>query len=398
MSVQEFRITKDNGFGKIALGIGCAALAASVAGLMTNRAEFFHAYLVAYCFWLGISLGSLFFTMLHHIVSADWSTVFRRISESLMITMPVMAILFIPIGLGIHDLYHWSHAEAVAADKILQHKAGWLNTGFFLVRAFIYFAIWTALAYSLYKTSLEQDKRYDEKHRATFKAISAPGILLFALSLTFAAWDWVMSLDPHWYSTIFGIYMFAGAWWATLAFIVFFSLYLRANGVLASEIKVDHYHDMGKLMFGFTVFWAYIAFSQFMLIWYGNIEEETIFYKRRWEHGWEYVSIFLGIGHFAIPFFPLLLRAAKRNLTFMRIISAWMLFMHFVDLFWLIMPNLGAHGEQHAAHGVHISWMHLTTFLGIGGIFLWFFWQRLTSAPLLPIGDARLKLSLEFHQ
>jgi uncharacterized membrane protein YpjA len=155
---------------------------------------------------------------------------------------------------------------------------------------------------------------------------------------------------------------------------------------------------MGKLMFGFTVFWTYIAFSQFMLIWYGNIEEETIFYKHRWEHGWEYVSVFLVIGHFAIPFFSLLFRAAKRNLTFMRIMSAWMLFMQFVDLFWLIMPNLGAHGNQHAAHGIHVSWMHLTTFLGIGGIFLWFFWQRLTSAPLLPIGDARLKLSLEFHQ
>ncbi len=401
MSVQDFQLTKESRFGTMALVLGVVGLVASIAGFFMDREQFFHSYLVAYCFWLGITLGGLFFTMLHHIVSADWSTVLRRITESIMMAMPVMAILFIPIAVGIHDLYHWSHADAVATDKLLQHKAGWLNTTGFLIRAFIYFAIWTTLAFLLYKASMDMDGGYKDEHRARMKAISAPGIFVFALSITFAAWDWVMSLDPHWYSTIFGVYFFAGSWWATLAFITQFALYLRSQNVLDKAITVEHYHDLGKLMFGFTVFWTYIGFSQFMLIWYGNIDEETLFYKHRWEHGWEYVSIFLIVGHFAIPFFTLMFRAVKRNPAILRVLTLWMLFMQVVDYFWLVMPSMGAHSAAdaaHAHHGIGLSWMHLTTLAGIGGIFLWTFWTRLVSKPIVPIGDPRLEISLKFHQ
>jgi hypothetical protein len=410
MNVQEFQFTKESRFGMVALVLGGVGLAASIAGFFMDREQFFHAYLTAYCFWLAIALGGLFFTMLHHIVSADWSIVLRRITESIMIALPVMAILFIPIAVGLHDLYHWSDEAAVATDKLLQHKAGWLNPTSFFIRAAIYFSIWITLAFLLYKASMDMDGGYKDEQRARMKAISAPGIFVFALSITFASWDWIMSLDPHWYSTIFGVYFFAGSWWATLAFITQFSLYLRGQNVLDKAITVEHYHDLGKLMFGFTVFWTYIGFSQFMLIWYGNIDEETIFYKHRWENGWEYVSIFLIVGHFAIPFFSLIFRAVKRNLGALKIITLWMLFMQFVDYFWLIMPSMGSHGATdiahaataHAAeaahHGIGLSWMHLSTMLGIGGIFLWTFWTRLVSKPLVPVGDPRLDISLNFHQ
>jgi hypothetical protein len=386
---QTFQVLDEGGLAKKLLIAGAASLVLTLVGYFVDKEQFFHSYLVAYVFWVSLGLSGLFFTMLHHLTGAEWSVVIRRIFETLMMTLPVMAIFFIPVGLGLHDLYHWSHADVVAADPALLKKSAWLNTWFFIIRTAVYFGVWFLLARTLYKASLEQDGGHKESLALKMERVSAPGMVVFALSITFASFDWLMSLDAHWYSTIFGVYIFAGSWLALLALVTLIALWLREKKVLAEEITVEHYHDLGKLMFAFTVFWAYIAFSQYFLIWYGNIPEETVFYIQRWEGSWKAVSVLLVIGHFVIPFLALVTRAAKRNLTVLKAVGLWILFMHFVDLYWLVMPSL--HHD-----GIHLSWMDVTAMVGIGGIFLWFFWTRFTSKAIVPIGDPALKTSMHF--
>ncbi len=374
-------------FGITAYLIGGAGLALSAIGFFTEPEQFYHSYLTAFTFWISIGLGGLFFTLLHHLVGATWSVVLRRISETLMITLPLMALFFIPLIFGMHDLYHWTHADAVAQDAILQKKAGYLNVPFFLIRTVIYFAVWTLFGFMLYRWSRKQDQGDMSKNR-TMRQLSAPGMILFALTVTYAAFDWLMSLDPHWYSTIFGVYYFAGSFLGTITFIVIFCLYLKRRGILHQTITTEHYHDLGKLMFGFTIFWAYIGFSQFFLIWYANIPEETIYYLHRWEGSWQYISLALIFGNLALPFFILMLRSSKRTLAVLFSIAVLQFVMHWVDLYWMILPN-------YSHHGAHFSWIDLTTTVGIGGVFLGFFWQKFSRNPLVPINDPLLESSIQ---
>ncbi len=390
MDAQTFRITVVGRFGKIMLAAGVLGLLLSVVGYFTNSKQFYHSYLTAYCFWWTIVLGGLFFTLLHHLTGASWSVVLRRIPETLMATLPALAVLFIPLLFGLHDLYHWSHADAVAADALLAKKAPYLNSGFFIVRTIGYFVIWYLLARSLYKISLAQDHHPSDKQTHKMRRLSAPGMLLFALTLTFASFDWLMSLDAHWFSTIFGVYIFSGTVLAVISFVTLFALMLRTKGILKETITVEHYHDLGKLLFGFTVFWAYIAFSQYFLIWYANIPEETIWFQHRWQGSWKYVSLLIVFGHFVLPFLVLLGRAAKRNLKVMTFMGCWMLFIHWVDFYWLVFPNL-----HH--HGIHISWMDFTSMLAVGGVTLWYFWRRLTAQALVPCNDPKLQASINFE-
>lgn len=225
------------------------------------------------------------------------------------------------------------------------------------------------------------------------RRFSAPGMVLFALTITFAAFDWMMSLNPHWYSTIFGVYTFVGSFLCALAFFTLILMMLRGKGVLADKITVEHYHDLGKLLFAFTVFWAYIAFSQYFLIWYGNIPEETVFYHTRWKDGWPPVTMLIVIGHFVAPFLALIPRSAKRSLTWLKVLAVWMFFMHWVDLYWIVMPNVG-HGD--VKHGFHLSWMDFAPMIGIGGIFLWLFWNKFTSKAIVPVNDQKLEDSFKF--
>jgi hypothetical protein len=327
--------------------------------------------------------------MLHHLVDATWSVVIRRLSENVMAILPIMAIFFIPILFGIPDLYRWSHSEIVAHEVILQKKAGYLNLPFFIIRTIVYFLAWTYMAWSLYKLSLRQDGGYEESQVVKMRRISAPGMLVFAFTLTFASFDWLMSLNDAWYSTIFGVYIFAGSTLVFLAFITFVTIYLREKGILVNAISFEHYHDLGKLLFTFVVFWGYIAFSQYFLIWYGNIPEETIWYRLRWAGGWKPISLIILFGQFGLPFLGLIARGPKRNLLVLKIMALWLLLMHLMDIYWLIMPSYGD-------HKLHISWMALTTMAGIGGIVIWFFWRKLSSAPLLPVNDPKLRASMEF--
>jgi len=222
------------------------------------------------------------------------------------------------------------------------------------------------------------------------KKVSAPGMVLFALTATYSGYDWFMSLDPHWYSTIFGVYIFAGGLLAALAFFTFFLTCLRRKDILANEVSFEHYHDLGKLVFAFLIFWAYVAFSQYFLIWYANIPEETIWYSHRYGGGWKYWTWLLVVGSFIIPFLIMIVRGSKRNLFMMRIMTGWILFMHWVDLYWITLPN---HDHHHAM----ISWIDFAAMIGIGGIYLGLFWRKFSSNPIVPVNDPKLEKSIDFQ-
>jgi len=385
-----YEMTNKGSLGRNALIVGIVFIIASAAGWYMDSAQFFKSYLVAYVFWLTFALGGLFFTLVNHLFGSIWNIVLRRISEAAMYSFPILAVLFIPILFGMHDLYHWTHKEDVLNDPILLAKSGYLNVTFFIIRAVIYFALWFTLSKILYNLSLKQDKDPDEKYILRMRQLSAPGMVIFALSITFAAFDWMMSVEPHWFSTIYGVYFFSGAFLTIISFIVLMAQILRSRGFLVNEITIEHYHDLGKMFFAFLIFWGYIGFSQYFLIWYANIPEETIWYIVRWEHGWNYITMLLVLGHFTLPFFILLLRSVKRNLILMKIIAIWILVMHLFDVYWLISPAL-SHG-----HGPHASWIDFTVILGIGGFFIWNFWNNLSNHPLVPIGERRLEASIKF--
>ncbi len=372
-----------------ALGAGILGLLLTFAGYFLKSDQFFFSYLVAYLFWVSLALGALFLVLLFHLTGTTWGIVLRRILETVIMVLPYLAIFFIPILLGMHHLYHWSHADVMANDPILSRKAGYLNITFFTIRTLVYFAVWYYIAKKLYKTSLEMDNGATPEQVKTLKKVSAPGMILFALTTTFASFDWIMSLYPHWYSTIFGLYFFSGGLVGMLAFLTWFGLYLRKKGLLKDVITVEHYHDLAKMIFGFIIFWGYMGFSQYLLIWYANIPEETVFYLARWQGSWPVITMTIVFGHFVIPFVALLPRSAKRNLKFLSILSLFVLIMHWIDIFWLVMPVL------HKS-GIRFCILDLTSFFGIGGFFMWLFWKQFSKHPLTPVGDPRFKESLNY--
>ena len=384
-----YRMTETGKVGTIALVIGLIGLIASAIGWFVDSHQFFSSYLTAFVFWVSIGLGGLFFTMVHHMVGANWSVVIRRILESGGRVLPLMFVFFIPLIFGIGDLYRWTDAQQVAADHLLQHKQPYLNMPFFLVRNVFYFAVWSFFAYRLHKLSIKQDSNPSDELVETFKKLSGGGLVLFAFTISFAAVDWMMALEPDWYSTIYGPYYFSGSAMAIMAFTQIFVIYLRNNNILADTITTEHDHDIAKLAFAFIVFWAYMAFSQYMLIWYANLPEETIWFQHRWIGSWKTVSLVLVIGHFGVPFLILITRAAKRSGRLMLAGGFWLLLMHYIDIYWNIMPTF-------AEHGAHFSWMDLSTVVGIGGVFVWYFWRVFTAHALVPVNDPRLEASIEF--
>ncbi len=386
---QTYRVSEAGRLGTIALGIGVVGIAGCIGAYFVDPKQFFYSYLTAFVFWTSLGLGGLFFSMIHHLVDATWSVVVRRIIETLMYSLPVLVIFFVPVALGMGSLFQWSDSTQVAADHLLKSKSGYLNSGFFLLRTLIYFGIWTFLAVRLYRLSRKQDGGHDLSITTTWRKISAPGMILFALTTTFAAIDWIMSLDAHWYSTIFGAYYFAGAAMSAMAVTLILVIYLHKNNVLRETVTSEHYHDLAKLMFAFIVFWAYMAFSQYFLIWYANIPEETIWYKHRWEGTWKTITLVIVIGHFCLPFLMLITRAAKRSGNYLLFVAFFMLAMHYIDMYWLIIPNLHHHGP-------HFSWVDLSALLAIGGPFIWYFWTKLISGPIVPVGDPKLAASMKF--
>jgi hypothetical protein len=371
-------------------------LLAVVFGLLRGDglSYFYHAYLVNFCFFLSLSLGGLFFVALQHASRAGWSVAVRRVAEILAANTLLMALLFLPILVpllfGSSVLYKWLDPDVVRADAILAGKSAYLNLPFFVTRAVAFFAVWGALVWYFWRRSLEQDETGDASLTLRMERVSYPALLVFAVTITFAAVDWIMSLTPHWYSTIFGVYYFSGAVVGCLAAVILILTGLQRTGRLLESVTVEHYHELGKLLFAFTIFWGYIAFSQYLLIWYANIPEETTWYLPRQRGGWVAVSLILLFGHLLIPFVGLISREAKRRPAILAFWAAWLLVMHWLDVHYLIMPNV-------EIIGLPVGPIDVFCLFGMGLLYLAGFLLWAGSRPLTPMRDPRLGESLGFE-
>lgn len=364
------------------LGIGISAAAA-----FTDSKRFAFSYLTAFVWLITIGLGALFFILIQHLTRAGWSVAARRHMEWVSGILLFVVLLGLPVAFKAHDIYHEWMGEHAKHDELLHKKAAYLNPQFFYIRAAIFVGVWALLSWWFRKTSKAQDSSGNKSLTLSMQKWSAPSILLFALSLTFAAFDWIMSLNPHWYSTIFGVYVFAGSVTSSLSVLALITIFIQKRGWLTRVSTVEHQHDIGKLLFGFVVFWTYIGFSQFFLIWYANIPEETIFFKARWHGVWKEISLLLFFGHFVIPFIALLSRTAKRSKTILGAVALWMLFMHWIDMYWLVMPTF-SHGS-HTSH-FHFSWVDLAALAGPAGCLIGWIGLQMAKGPLYPLADPRL--------
>jgi hypothetical protein len=378
-----------------AAGIVCLAVGWTLGAVRNDGLRYFyHAYLVNYCFYLSIALGSLFFVALHHVTRAGWSVAVRRLAEFLAADMVLLAVLFLPILVpmlfGNQSLYPWTDPAVVSRSEPLQHKASYLNVPFFAVRCALYFAFWWAMSRFFFIRSLKQDQSGDPRLTTQMERVSGPALLLFALTVTFASFDWLMSLQPTWFSTIFGVYFFSGAAVGALGAIILAAVALRSIGRLTSAMTAEHYHDLGKLLLGFVIFWGYIAFSQWMLIWYANLPEETNWYLPRQTGPWFWVSAALWIGNLALPFFGLLSRRVKRRPALLAFWAAWLLAFHWLDLYWLVMPNV-------SVDSLPLGPLDLALLAGLGCLYLAGVLHTIGHHALIPIQDPRLAESLAFE-
>lgn len=389
--------TEVNGYRQRALVVGIVFAILLGVGIFLppnlggGVAQFFRSYLLAFVFWIGITVGCLGLLMLQHLTGGAWGLVIRRVLEAGTRTLPLMIILFIPLVFGLSHIYEWVRPEHIAepvARKLIEAKHGYLNVTFFLIRAAIYFAIWAVLTLLLNKWSGEQDRTANRRLSRNLQKMSGPGLVLFVLTVTFASIDWVMSLEPEWFSTIFGL-IFVISWVLTAFSFVIATMVLLAgrkpmNGVVAPA----HFHDLGKLLLAFVMIWAYFNFSQYLIIWSGNIPEETKWYLHRSRGGWGYVAVAVVIFHFALPFMLLLSRDLKRNARRLALVAIVVFLFRFVDLFWIITPTF--RGEHFG-----LSFMDIVAPIALGGIWVAYFAWQLKQRPLMPINDPYLSQALE---
>jgi hypothetical protein len=360
-------------------------------GFMVDHERAWHAYLVSFFYFTCLAMGGLFFTAIQHMASAGWSVNIRRLAEALTAFIPYLIVLGLPIVFFAgKDLYLWLDADVVAADPILTGKAAYLNKTFFAIRFVLFAGAWTFFAKKIVGFSLQQDNDGKEEWTALALKWSVIFVLVFALSFSFFSVDFLMSLEPHWFSTIFGIYCFAGMFQSTLALLCLISMYVIHKGWARGLVTIEHVHDLAKYTKAFTVFWAYIAFSQFMLIWYANLPEETIFYLHRSHGGWLYISVGLIVFRFVVPFLALLPRWAKRTPSHLATVCVLILVMQYVDLYWLVYPN-------YSNEFVAFSWMEIGAFVGFLGGFGLVVTQFLAKYNLLPIKDPRKAESTNHH-
>lgn len=356
----------------------------AVAGAWLRPDEFFRAYLLGFMAWLGITLGSMAILMLRHLTKGAWGMVIRRILGAAMRCVPLMVALFIPLLFGIRRLYIWARPLDAIADKHLREHLQeitktYLTVNGFVIRAAIYFAIWYALSFLLTKWSAEQDHPPVRDNSARFKALSGPGLILYGFTITFAVIDWIMSIDPSWISTIFGLSFLIGQVLSALCFAVVVERILFRYKPMSELLKPEQVHDHGKFMLTFIMVWAYFAFSQWLIIWAGNLPEEITWYMRRLHGGWGSVGLFLVLFHFAVPFVMLISRPFKRDITRLVWLAAWLLLMRYVDLFWVIEPNFSVTFK--------VTWLDVVVPIAMGGLWLAYFFRNLSTMPLVPAYD-----------
>ncbi len=420
-TVQRFR-----GGGRLllwSLVVGIACLALVLLGAIADPRQAAFSYLMAFIFWHTLAFGGLIHLMIQHAINASWAVVVRRIAEGTAATFPILVVLLLPLIAGMHELYPWVRPPdglEGAPERLARmiHRRAYLNLPFFYLRAAAYFAIWIAISWLLQRWTLRQIALAPGGTEAGMsggkgsgkgsgkganalsgeaavlarrqRSLSALALPLVAFTITFAAIDWVMSLEPDWFSTVFGVYYFTGATLAFLALLVPVSLLLQRQGYLTGIVTISHYHALGKLLLVFVIFWGYIAFVQYLLIWIGDIPREVGWLVIRSRGSWAFAAALLIIGHFAIPFFALLSWRLKRRPAALAAVSGWVLVMHFVDIYWMVMPAL------HRG-GVVPHWLDLAAFLGIGGVALAYGVWRFRGKPLAPVGDPRYLPSLEFY-
>jgi hypothetical protein len=390
------RITLDADGGALFRGFaiaGVAALGGAALLGMSDTAKLQRAYLVAFMYVLSVALGALWFVAIQHLTNAKWSVAVRRVAEILASNMALVAVLslgvVIPMLAGSSDLYVWLDHARVDADHILRHKASYLNIQFFMLRWFLYFGFWIWLGRRFFKLSVLQDKEGGAQISSSLQRISAPSMIVYALTLTFCAFDLIMSLDALWYSTMFGVYYFAGCVLAGYSTLGLALMWVQSKGRLSQSVNQEHYHDIGKMMFAFIIFWAYVGFSQFMLIWYADIPEETHWFHWRFEGDWKLVSALLLGTHFVVPFFGLMSRHVKRNKRSLAFWAVWILVVHYLDLFWLVYPN-GSGDVPFGAVDI-LCWIGVLGIFGAGAVW------RAQKVNLIPTGDPRLADSLAFE-
>ncbi len=379
-----------SGLGLLIISIGAGVVVGD------GFKRFLFSYLQNYVFFVSLGLGALFFVMLQHLTRATWSVVVRRLAELIAGSLPLMALLALPVVipmlLGNHALYEWLDPAIRGSDPLIAHKSGYLNLGFFIVRLVLYFAVWTWLSQTFLGQSTKQDDSGDPKITLKLWRLSAPGIALFALTATFFAFDLIMSLDPRWFSTIFGVYFFAGSLIGFFGILVLSSVLLQASGRLRQVVTAEHYHDLGKLLFAFVFFWGYIAFSQFMLIWYANVPEETVWYLKRQTGEWVGFSVFLLMFHLLIPFAILISRLLKRRKRALVFMAVWLIIAHWIDMYYLVMP-------EYAPGGSTVPWhiLDFTCLAAVGCLFASFILRRAATRALVPLKDPALADSLRFE-
>ncbi len=368
--------------------VGILGVLGLAAGWATSPVQFYRSYLWAYIFFVGISAGCLAWLMLQYLTGGAWGVVIRRPAEAAARTLPLLLVLFVPIAFGINSLYPWANPNIVAADEILKHKQSFLNTPFFLLRAGVILVGLSYLGWFLSRWSAKEDSEGGIAPQRKMSRLSAPGLIFWGFAVTFLSIDWVMSLDAHWFSTMFGLLFVAGQGLSSLAFLITVLVWLSYRRPLSEVLTPRHLHDVGKLLLANVMVWAYFSFSQWLIIWAGNLPDEIPFYVERLRGGWQYIALALVLGHFALPFALLLSRDLKRNFKLLSGIAIFILCMRVVDIYWQVMPfaSKGA---------LSVSWIDFAALLGLGGIWFGFFLMQLEKRPLMPLNAEDLVETLE---
>ena len=366
---------------------GAVGLVVCAIGLLVDPEQLARSWLLGVVFWVGISIGCLALLMIHHLTSGRWGVVVRRILEASAAVLPLLGLLLVPVLLSLDELYLWTQDAVVAADPVLRKKAPWLDEPFFVARVVGYFAVWTGLTSWLRALSDRQDRAADPQLSKRMQAISAPGIVAWAFVTTFFYFDLLMSLEPHWFSTIYGVYFFGGSGLSSMAFLILVAVYLSRSRPMDAVIAKRHFHDWGKLTLAFVLLWAYFAFSQFLITWSGNLPEEIEWYLHRMSHGWQYVGLALALLHFALPFALLLSRDLKKRPRRLAALAVFILAMRWVDHLWQIEPVFHP-------HGLYVHWLDVAAPVAVGGLWLAAFAWLLKRRPIVPIHDPWLAESV----
>jgi hypothetical protein len=369
--------------------IGLIFSVLTIAGAFMDAPQFFRSYLFSFVFWVGLSVGCMAWLMIQYLSGGSWGVMIRRVCESAIKTIPLWLVLFVPLIIGIPYLYgnSWANAALVASDPVLHHKAAYLNPTFWIVRGFIYLGVWSFCAWFFNSQSDREDREGGLAPNRAMAKLAAPGLIFWAFAVTFMSTDWVMSVNPHWFSTMFGLLFIAGQGLSSMSFIIAVMVLLSHRKPMSDLLTTKHMHDLGKFLLANTMLFAYFSFSQFLITWAGNLPEEIPWYKHRLSGGWESLGLFLVIGHFALPFALLLSSDLKKNFRAIRAVAFLIILMRLIGVFWETIPEF-------FPYQIHISWMDFTAPLGLGGVWLAFFLTNLLKRPLIPVNDPGLERAL----